>query len=216
MQAWKGKDLIGTWIVSRKIDGVHAHRTGETTNWVSRNGKPLYNLEHLPADLTEIEVFCGSWEDSISAVKTKNGPAVQLEYAYSLDPMDERLLIGEYEDPTKEIIRRLMESVVESGYEGIVLEEAISWPVTGTQLKVKPIETHDVAVLGTFEGTGRHKGLLGGVVTQKGNVSAGFTLEQRRDLKDISGGTIIEVVSNGLTPGGKFRHPRFIRVREDK
>lgn len=41
---WDGKDLKGTWEVTLKIDGVRALWDIDAGGWVSRAGKPLYNI----------------------------------------------------------------------------------------------------------------------------------------------------------------------------
>jgi ATP-dependent DNA ligase len=99
---------------------------------------------------------------------------------------------------------------VSQGYEGLVLRQGDRW------LKVKPKETYDVLVTGIVEGTGKYAGKLGALITDMGKVGTGFTDKDREDLFTLPINTIIEVECMELTPKGKFRHPRFIRVRYDK
>jgi DNA ligase-1 len=61
---WNGKDLKGTWEVTIKIDGVRAlwqpFSQIHGGQWVSRNGKPLYNLpQWRPGMPTDCEVYLG-------------------------------------------------------------------------------------------------------------------------------------------------------------
>jgi DNA ligase-1 len=206
---YKGGNLKGAWIITRKIDGVRALYTNNA--WMSRNGKPLYNLDHISTDLTDIEVFCGSWEKTISKVRTFDENYVLQEEAFSLDPLDERLILGTLVDPTEHDIDKLLESAVSRGDEGLVLRQGNKW------LKVKKVETYDIAVTGIVEGKGKYVGMLGAIETEKGNVGTGLTDDQRVTMftNDLIG-TTIEVECMELTKDGMFRHPRFVRMRFDK
>ncbi|MBR1232083.1 ATP-dependent DNA ligase [Bradyrhizobium sp. AUGA SZCCT0182] len=88
-------------------------------------------------------------------------------------------------------------------------------------IKVKPEETHDVAITGFAEGRGKHLGRLGYVTTDKGAVGAGFTEAERQLLWGEAKanklvGQVIEVSCMQFTPTGQFRHPFFVRFRPDK
>lgn len=201
---YQGQKLEGLWVVTRKLDGVRALRT--ENGYVSRNGKPLYNLDKIEGD--DIEVFLGSWEKTVSAVRTKSFVDVKQEECYSLYPCDPRLVLGGLRDPSQGIIKVLLQQALDRGDEGLVLRQGGKW------YKVKPFETYDVPVTGVIAGKGKHEGKLGAFVTPMGNVGTGLTDVQREELKDYRG--TIEVSCMALTPQGKFRHPRFVRIREDK
>lgn len=88
-------------------------------------------------------------------------------------------------------------------------------------LKVKPVETYDVAITRYVEGEGKHAGRLGLVTTEKGSVGAGFTDAEREILWTEAKegrllGQVREVSSMPCTSNGKFRHPVFVRMRPDK
>lgn len=204
---WKDESLRGEWDISFKIDGVQAVVSSGVA--LSRSGKPLYNIPDITNGVYEI--YLGSWELSVSAVRTKNGTPIKQECVYQLYPaIDYRLVVGSFKNPSKAMIADLLKKAIESGYEGLMLRQ-------GKKLmKVKPITTYDVPVIGHEMGAGKNTGLLGALVTPKGKVGTGFTDDQRDKFIKLKLGTIIEVESMGLTPAGKFRHPRFIRVREDK
>jgi hypothetical protein len=206
---WKGNDLKGEWEVTLKIDGVRMLRD-EDGNPVSRAGKPLYNLEGIDDKITDAEIFLKDWETSVSMVRTKDGILIKNCHAYSLDPLDDRLKDGTVTDPTAEFISRRLDEANEVGYEGLILRQGDKW------LKVKPSETHDVKVVNLVEGTGKYVGMLGAMVTEKGNVGTGFTDAQRKEFWVFPLNTIIEVECMSITKDGKFRHPRFKRVRWDK
>lgn len=204
-KTYKG-EVLHNVEVSLKIDGIRAHKTANGI--VSRANKPLYNIS-LDCDVAE--VFLGSWEETVSAVRTHKGSPVKNEFIYSLIPLDPRLYLGTFEVLSPEDVTALFQDAISKGYEGIVLKS------NGTYFKVKPEETYDIKVLGVIGGKGRNSGRLGALVTEMGNVGTGFTDEQRKIMfnKNIIGSTI-EVSCMGLTPSGKFRHPRFIRERFDK
>lgn len=226
---WTGKDLKGTWQVTLKIDGVRMLRDANGYP-VSRNGKPLYNLENIPAEITDAEIFYGDWETSISHCRSSvtDVGKVTMEHVYSLFPtVDPRLDLGNITDPTADEINTILKEVLKDGHEGLVLRE-----LEGKErlFKVKPHETYDVRVTGMVEGTGKHAGRMGALITPMGNVGTGFTDKDREwwweqgskcleayDLGIEGAAPItIEVECWELTKDGKFRHPRFIRVREDK
>lgn len=213
---WDGKDLKGHWTVSLKIDGVRALLTED--GWLSRNGKPLKGMIDVAGYEigTNIEIFKDSWEQSITVAKTTSPTGEwSKEFFYKISPgLDQRLLRWSGEDLTAEQIDFFLEEALEAGYEGLVLRQEDTW------LKVKPIETYDVKVIGVKEGRGRNCHKLGAFLTDMGNVGTGFTDEQRQDFwrryQTLNEDITIEVECMELTPNGKFRHPRFIRIRWDK
>lgn len=222
-KSWNGSDLRGTWKATVKLDGVRALWDGE--KWVSRAGKPLYNIPPWYEGMAkDIEVYVGSFKDTITAVRTKNPtkdtPKVKRSHMFELDPMESGIFVWERENPTAHEIVATMEDLVSMGFEGIVLRQGDRW------LKVKPEETYDVPVTGVVEGTGKNAGRLGALVTPMGEVGTGFTDEERTMAWDWHLGrlgeewpligSIVEVSCMHLTREGKFRHPRFVRFRLDK
>lgn len=213
---WNGKDLKGEWEVTLKLDGVRMLRD-EDGNPVSRSGKPLHNLQNVPAEITDAEIFCQDWETSVSLVRTHDAASVPLGCVYSLEPLDTRLCLTLLQNPRASEINRQLAVMVETGYEGLVLRQGDKW------LKVKPSETHDVVVTDVLEGTGKYEGMMGKLVTPLGKVGTGFSDIERSvlwDMKEIMPDSIIgktiEVECMSLTKNGKFRHARFKRVRWDK
>jgi hypothetical protein len=222
---WSGKALSGHWHLTLKIDGVRALWDGK--RWLSRADKPLYNIPAWNQGLpTDCEVYLGSFRDTIRAVRTQklkdDTPRIGYEHLYGLDPLDPRLARGVVFNPTQGMIEEMLGVALDQGYEGLVLRQGTTW------LKVKPEETYDVAVTGAIEGTGKHAGRLGALETDLGEVGTGFSDEERQNLwlwhttghNGIAdcplAGQVIEVSCLQLTPDGKFRHPRFVRLRPDK
>jgi hypothetical protein len=186
---------------------------------VSRAGKPLYNLSLVDKSITDAEIYNENWETSMSLVRTKNnGSPVDPSFVYSLDPLDPRLDAGSFDTPSRIEITRLMKHVVSQGYEGLILRQGDTW------LKVKPKDTADVFITGYQGGTGKHKGKMGALLTNYGKVGTGFSDVDREwwqmmfDLHGLPWLTtqLIEVEFMEMTKYDKFRHPRFIRIRDDK
>jgi ATP-dependent DNA ligase len=203
---WKGGNLVGSWEVTYKIDGVRCIISNGQSK--SKGGKPLHNIPSALKD-GDYEIFVKSWNETISLVRTYSGVDIDPLYFYSLLPLDERLYIGELYNPSEEVIYSLLKSVVEDGWEGLVLRQNDKW------LKVKPEETYDVEVLDFQYGTGKNEGRLGSVITEMGRVGVGFS-DEERDFPLLWVGKTIEVSCMSLTENGKFRHPRFVRERSDK
>ncbi|KAB0285450.1 hypothetical protein F2P58_23335 [Vibrio fortis] len=213
---YTGGDLSGEWVVTRKLDGVRALKNDEG-EIVSRNGKPLFNLDHLKDEIQDAEIYLGNWEDTISRVRSHTADPVPHDCVYRLQPddYDPRLFVCILDDPTESTIDALLQQALERGDEGLVLRKSRStnW------LKVKPLETHDVRITGFTRGTGRNSERLGALITPMGKVSSGLTDELRETIwnnQDEYLNQMIEVECMELTKNGKFRHPRLVRFRPDK
>jgi len=200
--------LSGTWLFTRKLDGVRMLRN-QSGEPVSRADKPLYNLENISSHIVDAEIFLGSWEETVGAVRRQTGGVlIQDSQAFTIEPLDSRLVLFEVENPTAEYVEEQLQKALKRGDEGLVIYQG------EVSYKVKPRENHDVIVTGFTEGKGKYSGLIGALETNMGKVS-GMTDQQRADFtRELP--EVIEVGCMGLTKNGKFRHPRFIRVRFDK
>lgn len=202
-QTYRGETLHDA-LVTLKIDGVRAHATPDGV--CSRQGKPLHNV-FLPFGIAEI--YCGSWEATVSAVRTQNAKPVAAEHIYMLEPtIDARLVVAEFSVLDEACVRPMFEHWRARGYEGLVIHAG------GKLYKVKGEETYDVEVTGVIPGKGKHVGRMGALMTTMGKVGTGFTDAQREELWQP--GMVIEVACTELTPSGIFRHARFKRRRFDK
>ena len=218
-RAWNGNKLAGDWLVTLKIDGVRAIWHDEQ-GWLSRANKPLYNIPPWRQDRPrDCEVFVGTFRDTIRATRTKflkgDTPSILPRHMYGLEPLDPRLHWGTLTNPTPDDILAQLQRANDLGYEGLVLRQRDDW------IKIKPEETHDVAITGYGEGKGKHLGRLGYVTTAKGDVGSGFTDTEREILwaeakAERLVGQVIEVSCMQFTPDGQFRHPFFVRMRPDK
>lgn len=123
-------------------------------------------------------------------------------------------------------IQDLYQDALAHGHEGIMVKDPRSLyenARTWSWMKVKPIHTEDLKVIGTFEGQGKYEGLCGGLIVDRGGVrvrvGSGLSDAQRNiwadDSSDILGATI-EVAFQEVTPDGSLRHPRLKAVRGDK
>tara|TARA_R110002096_G_scaffold410480_1_gene610213 strand:+ start:657 stop:1379 length:723 start_codon:yes stop_codon:yes gene_type:complete len=214
----KGEDLKGLWLVTLKLDGARMHRDVDG-NPISRAGKPLYNLDHIDKEIVDAEVYDSNWETSMSLVRSSvNGSPVAASKVYSIDPLDPRMDLGEYTDPTHALLTEIMLKQIAKGFEGLVVRQGDKW------LKYKPSDSADVYVTGFQAGTGKHKGKMGALLTNYGKVGTGFSdadRERWQMLYELHGikwltSQLIQVSFMEWTKGGKFRHPAFECIRDDK
>lgn len=212
---YQGDNLEGNWLFTKKLDGVRMLRDDEG-NPVSRSGKPLHNLQNIPEDITDAEIFIDNWDTSVSAVRTHNADPIAPSAAYSITPIDPRLVIGITANPTPTFIARFLAKAVACGYEGLVL-----YGPKGKVLKVKPEDSYDLEILDIIEGKGKRTGCVGKMRTSKGAVGIfkGFTEKNLAEMwknKDNLIGSIGEFACMHLTKTGKMRHGKLVRLRFDK
>ena len=208
-ELYNNTDLEGIWDITIKIDGVRCHNTPQGK--LSRKNKPLYNIPDFNGEIAEI--YCGDFKTSIEKTRTfTKDVTISDEEVYILYPqIDDRLYLTTIENPTKEQILELFNLARDKGFEGLVLRQVDKF------IKVKSKETYDVEILDIVEGTGRNKNRLGAFITTMGKVGSGLTdLDRDKYYNKKYIGETIEVDCMELTPSGKFRHPRFVRLREDK
>lgn len=214
MKVWDGNNLKGWWLITTKVDGVQAIYNEDNASPVSRKGKPLYNLP--PMTRGSYEVWMGTHKATIQACRTKNTLIhVEASQLYRLSPaVDDRLKLGDIDNPAAATIRLFLDAALAEGHEGIVLHPMFD---NVEPLKVIPFEDHDVVITGLREGAGRHKGRLGALLTTMGKVGTGFTDADRLLMYDTEIiGETVQVRCKHLTPAGRFRHARFVRMRWDK
>lgn len=101
--------------------------------------------------------------------------------------------------------------------EGLVYKDGnlLNWA------KLKHVRTVDAVVVDTKEGEGKYLGLLGAlIVACEGQVIAavsGMTDAERIEMSDNDPtGRVAEVAYQYVGSGGRLRHPRFVRWRDDK
>jgi hypothetical protein len=219
---WDGNDIKTLGALSKKLDGICCIIDREKGYCVSRNGKRLLHTENIykkysTTGVTQGEIFYKNFKETIQLVKTFGDYQIELEDFYPHTPVpwiDERIILLYTDNILAENISQMLYNNIKKGHEGLVFQS-----VNGDIIKIKKSYTYDVEVIGIEEGKGRNEGVLGALITPNGKVGTGFTDKERvqfysNDFNII--GKIIEVGCMELTETGKFRHPRFIRLREDK
>ena len=203
------------------------------------------SLSKIPFD-GEVTVENGNFNDVMKHIRTINDREnINFQYnifdiAINLNLLDRLKLLKnsfklyEYKylkfldhvfiaNPTEEHINKILKKEIAKGYEGIVLKIAES-PYEFKEkskywCKVKPTDTLDLLVVGKFEGEGKFKGTLGGLIVKYKNntvnVGSGFT-DNERNLFYKNPPKIIEVKIKEITKDNSLREPIFVRVRCDK
>lgn len=131
------------------------------------------------------------------------------------------------EDPTpKMLFDDFRDKMIEDGYEGAMLKNIDAqyhFERSDDLLKLKDFTDDDCIVTDWYEGKGRHKGRLGGIVVEldgiKTKVGSGFSDKQRDELwtrRASLAGMVAEVQYQNKTSGGSLRFPVFIKFRQDK
>lgn len=226
---WDGKPLIGKWLFTIKIDGIQARSVMVPPPFMgtfirsirTKGGSPIYNLPSILPPFETAEIFCGSWNETMSIARASKSERRKIKTTeiYPLFPnVDPRLVIGTFTNPSAELIKIAFNQAQMDEHEGLVLRQI----GTTNYIKVKGSYTEDVKITGWVEGKGRLKGKLGKLTTDNGDVGTGFTDFDRAliwsDIKKgkICKGICIEVEGMEKTNDGKIRHPRFVRFRFDK
>lgn len=122
-------------------------------------------------------------------------------------------------------VQKLFKSAIAAGHEGVVVkipDAVYEQKRTKNWLKIKAIKTFDAKIIGSIEGKGYMKGMLGKLVAvmkdgTKIKVGTGFKLKDRMDLwkrRNSLVGRWIEVKAQD-SKVAKARNPVFVRFRED-
>lgn len=130
---------------------------------------------------------------------------------------------GTYGDP-QALANQL---VAQGGYDGLVLRDPASWweaaeARDGQLIKVKPIMSFDLRVVGVEEGKGKMAGMAGKLVLEfrgKQIKAGGGDYDTRRSWfanPESIIGKIMEVECLGVTEDGSLREPRLKGERFDK
>lgn len=104
-------------------------------------------------------------------------------------------------------------AVLQAGFEGCVAKQ-LSAPYGCQWFKAKRLETFDVVVISpaTFTRSVSVGQYSDGALVDCGKVSV-FSLGT---LDNLRAGDVLEIAAQGRTIKGKFREPRFLKVRTDK
>ena len=147
---------------------------------------------------------------------------------------NEQLYKNEYIDLSIPCVdnRKLLQEAKDNNYEGIMLKnkDALYVPSKRPEhnwYKIKRHMTDDVVIMGFTNGKGKFAGQVGSIIFGKyvnneleefGKCS-GMTDEVREDMtlhKDKYIGRVMEIEAMEGTAKGKYRHPQFGKLRNDK
>lgn len=113
----------------------------------------------------------------------------------------------------------------ELGHEGLILKQKGSLYIPGKNndwVKVKPEETKDLVVTGTYPGEkgSKYEGLIGGlIVDHEGvpvKVGSGLSDDDRARDPSYFLNRVAEIMYHEVTPDGSLREPRLKTLRDDK
>ena len=137
------------------------------------------------------------------------------------------VLVPQYQVDSLEEAMKLTEFVWKQGGEGGILRNPNSVYQGGKRnqdiIKIKQGVSYDLKVIDTYEGKGKYKGTLGGLICQWKNGEtiriSGMTDSQRKlwwENPELIIGQIVQVDAMTESSKGKLREPRFKGIREDK
>jgi hypothetical protein len=118
----------------------------------------------------------------------------------------------------------LWESHVEqNGFEGLIFRKSTD-PVAAVVYRCKKIVTADLQAISFYEGQGKFAGTLGGINARTESdvlvdVGGGFSDDERNKIwqnQELYLNRWFEIEARAQFTSGSFRHPNFIRWREDK
>jgi DNA ligase 1 len=118
-------------------------------------------------------------------------------------------------------LKRHLDEVVRGGGEGLVLHRGASLYHAGRNgdlLKFKPYDDAEAKVVGYLPGKGKYAGMMGAMLVEmpdgtRFRIGTGFTDEQRRSPPPV--GSMVTFRYQGMTPAGKPRFARFMRVWDE-
>lgn len=209
-------------------DNLSSNELFRATQKVARKDGIKRNLELNVFDVLPIDEFKAGKSKKVYSERRE-----QLEslFSYFADESVKhiKLLPVLYQGEDKNVIPALMKWVEENGYEGLMLntDDFYVTKRTDALLKIKRFHSFDGIVMGVYEGTGKNKGKLGGVViTFKDTmvrVGSGFSDKERElywNNPDEVIGKVAEVSyfeeSENQNGGKDLRFATWKGIRHDK
>lgn len=133
--------------------------------------------------------------------------------------------------PQFDATQEIHDNLVDLGWEGSIVKRRESLYSSGKRgagwSRIKACVEIEVVIMDYQEGKNSFSGLVGalifgqykdGELVERGKCS-GFTYDQRMKFsndRDKYLGKVIGLKHYGVTEGGRFRHPQFVRFRDDK
>lgn len=123
-------------------------------------------------------------------------------------------------------VRDYARKFMRDGLEGAIVKNRdapYAWRRNFDWMKIKGEVSFDLPINGFFEGEGKYRGALGGLIVDFNGVDVrvggGLTDLQRKKIwanRESYMGRLVEVAGHEVTPDGSIRHPRLVGLRWDK
>jgi DNA ligase-1 len=232
------------------LDGELVFAKSVSSQW---NGQPIDGV--WDADFNQTMRIMGSLSDKAIAKQKEVGyvkfiafdllEVDGMDISHATDAVRREMLLSFFETISSDNVHyierwshwdvSMYDALLEMGIEGAMLKNAsasyIGKRPNKTWYKIKKVNTFDVVVMGFYEGTGKHKGRLGGLtfgayhdgkLVRIGKTGGGFDDNEREHLwtiRESVAGMVMEIQANDLVGSKEIRtprHPQFIRFRDDK
>ncbi len=128
--------------------------------------------------------------------------------------------VEQYRVANHAALQAKLKAVTAAGGEGLMLHLASAPVTTGRSnvlLKLKPVQDAEAVVMGHAAGKGKYQGLLGALEMQAASgqrfkIGTGLSDAQRKNPPAI--GSTVTYTFNDITPSGKPRFARFLRLAD--
>lgn len=232
--------------VCPKLDGIRA--IYKNSQLYTRNGHVIQGVDHILRQVQHLHTLDGellipglTFEESSGKLRSGHDVPDAVYYVFD-SPSDDDLcnrlerIKGIDSSHVKYVPHNEVEHLADimtwyhihrqEGYEGSIVKTSYTPYYDGRNydwMKIKNVDTHDLSVIGFYEGEGRLNGTLGGVIVDyfgvPVRVGSGFSDSERICVwcsKDSYLGKVCEIQAQEETSGKSLRHPRFIGWRFDK